>query len=117
MLRGEVYWADLEPVLGREANKVRPVVIVSNNGANSAALRYEGVVTVVPLTSSVGTVHPFQALVSVVRGLADDSVDSKAQAEQVRSISVSRLRSRLGVVPATDMRRIDDALRVHLRLS
>lgn len=117
MLRGEVYWADLEPVLGREANKVRPVVIVSNNGANSAALRYEGVVTVVPLTSSVGTVHPFQALVSVVRGLADDSVDSKAQAEQVRSISVSRLRSRLGVVPATDMRRIEDALRVHLRLS
>lgn len=120
MLRGEVYWADLEPAVGSEANKVRPVVIVSNNGANAAAMRLAGVVTVVPLTSSIGTARPFQAVVTVDQTNAHDdhfSIESTAQAEQVRSISTSRLRERLGFVSASDMRRIDDALRVHLRLN
>lgn len=119
LLRGEVYWADLEPVLGSEANKVRPVVIVSNNGANAAALRHAGVVTVVPLTSRIGTVHPFQALVTVDRTSShshQDNFESKAQAEQVRSIAMHRFQDRLGFVSASGMRRIDGALRVHLRL-
>lgn len=120
LLRGEVYWADLEPAVGSEANKVRPVVIVSNNGANVAAMRTAGVVTVVPLTSSIGTARPFQAVVTVDRNIAHDdlvSIESTAQAEQVRSISTFRLRERLGFVSASNMRRIDDALRVHLRLN
>ncbi len=51
MLRGEIRLADLDPVRGSEANKRRPVVIVSNDRANSVAARLgRGVVTVVPVT-------------------------------------------------------------------
>lgn len=110
MLRGEVHWADLEPAAGAESNKVRPVVVVSNNGANAAAERLAGVVTVVPLTSNTDSVFEFQAVVSV-----GDS-ESKAQAEQVRSISVERLRGRIGHVSPSEMARIDAALRLHLAL-
>lgn len=115
-----MYWADLEPAVGREANKVRPVVIVSNNGANAAAMRHAGVVTVVPLTSSIGSVKPFQALVTVDRNSSHEiqgTIESKAQAEQVRSISTFRFKGRLGFISASDMRCVDDALRVHLRLT
>lgn len=114
MLRGEVFWADLEPTVDREANKVRPVVIVSNNGANAAAIRSRGVVTVVPLTSRVDRVHPFQALVAIQRD--DSSMESKAQAEQVRTISITRLRQSLGFINGADMSRVDAALRLHLNL-
>ena len=52
--RGSIHLVDLEPVRGSEANKVRPAVVVSNDGANAAADRLgRGVVTVVPLTSNV----------------------------------------------------------------
>lgn len=110
MLRGEVHWADLEPSVGVEANKTRPVLIVSNNGANAAAVTHRGVVTVVPLTSNTGVVHRFQALVTV----ADR--ESKAQVEQLRAISVDRLRGRIGFLDPEAMDGIDRALKVHLSL-
>ena len=63
MRRGEIRLVDLEPVRGAEANKTRPAVIVSNDGANATAQRLgRGVVTVVPVTSSTERVYPFQVL-------------------------------------------------------
>jgi mRNA interferase MazF len=115
MRRGEIRLVDLEPARGAEANKRRPAVIVSNDGANAAAARLRrGVVTVVPVTSSVERVYPFQVLLaSTVTGL---DMDSKAQAEQVRSVAVERLGARVGTVPAPLMARVDEALRLHLAL-
>ena len=61
MQRGEIRWVDLDPARNTEANKRRPAVIVSNDGANTAAARLgHGVVTVVPMTSNTTRVHPFQ---------------------------------------------------------
>lgn len=115
MRRGDVYWVDLEPVRGSEANKVRPAVIVSNDAANRAADRNgRGVVTVVPVTSNIARVLPFQVLLTAVdSGL---SADSKAQAEQVRAVSTDRLRSRIGELPGETLKQLDDALRLHLAL-
>lgn len=115
MIRGEIWLVGLDPVQGSEASKRRPVVVVSNDSANaSAAKRGRGVVTVVPLTSNVTRVLPFQVLLpSEQTGLR---VDSKAQAEQVRSVSVGRLDTRLGRVPPRLMAAIDEALRLHLQL-
>lgn len=63
MLRGEVRLTDLDPARGSESSKRRPAVIVSNNRANAAARRTGGgVVTVVPVTSNVARVFPFQVL-------------------------------------------------------
>ncbi|HYO85872.1 MAG TPA: type II toxin-antitoxin system PemK/MazF family toxin [Dermatophilaceae bacterium] len=115
MLRGEIRLADLDPVRGSEANKRRPAVIVSNDRANSVAARLgRGVVTVVPITSSSARVFPFQTLLPAdATGLPQDS---KAQAEQVRSIAVERLGRILGHVPSDVMAQLDDALRLHLQL-
>jgi mRNA interferase MazF len=115
MRRGDIYLVDLDPTRGSEANKLRPAVIVSNDAANRAAEKTgRGVVTVVPVTSNVERVFPFQVVIP-----ADGSglkVDSKAQAEQIRSIAVERLTHRIGTVPAPALRRLDAALRTHLAL-
>jgi mRNA interferase MazF len=115
MRRGDIYRVDLEPVRGSEANKARPAVIVSNDAANRAASKSgRGVVTVVPITSKIARLYPFQVLLNAADcGLA---VDSKAQAEQVRAVAADRLGRRIGEVPATVMSKIDDALRLHLAL-
>jgi mRNA interferase MazF len=115
MRRGEMWLVDLDPVRGNEATKRRPAIVVSNDSANAVAARLgRGVVTVVPVTSNVSRVFPFQVLLSA--GTAGLDVDSKAQAEQVRSVSVERLGSALGRVPAPVMVEVDEALRLHLGL-
>jgi mRNA interferase MazF len=113
--RGAVYAVDLEPVRGAESNKLRPVVVVSNDTANATATRLgRGVITVVPVTSNVDRLFPFQVLLpAVATGLQRDS---KAQAEQVRSIAVERIGARLGEVPEELMHQVDEALRLHLAL-
>ena len=115
MRRGEVRLTDLEPARGREANKRRPAIIVSNDRANASAARVgRGVVTVVPVTSNVTRVFGFQVLLRAE--LTGMRVDSKAQAEQVRSVAVERLGPVLGRLPAAVMDELDDALRLHLQL-
>jgi mRNA interferase MazF len=115
MRRDEIRLVDLEPVRGAEADKQRPAVIVSNDGANSTAQRLgRGVVTVVPVTSNTDRVYPFQVLLPAsATGLP---VDSKAQAEQVRSIAVERLGRRIGMLDAELQMDLDEALRLHLAL-
>ncbi|HSS87831.1 MAG TPA: type II toxin-antitoxin system PemK/MazF family toxin [Streptosporangiaceae bacterium] len=113
--RGEVVQVSPDPARGSEANKIRPAVVVSNDAANAAATRLgRGVITVVPVTSSIGRVYPFQVLLPARQtGLPRDS---KAQAEQVRSIAVERVGGRVGQLPATLIAELDQALRVHLSL-
>ena len=115
MLRGEIRWVEFGQGLSGESARRRPAVLVSNDGANSMAARLgRGVITVVPVTSNVTRVYPFQVLLSAdVSGLGRDS---KAQAEQVRSVSVERITDRLGSVPAPLMLELDEALKLHLAL-
>jgi mRNA interferase MazF len=115
MRRGEIWRVDLAPARGSEANKRRPAVIVSNDRANATATRLgRGVVTVVPVTSNIAKVYPFQVLLpAAANGLA---VDSKAQVEQIRSVATERLLGRLGRVSVVEMQQLDEALRLHLEL-
>jgi mRNA interferase MazF len=115
MIRGEIRLVDLEPPRGSEADKRRPAVIVSNDAANTAAARLgRGVVTVVPLTSNIERVHPFQVLLPAGEtGLARDS---KAQAEQVRAVAVDRIGPAVGMLGGPLADALDRALRVHLAL-
>lgn len=115
MLRGEVRLTDLDPTRGSEANKRQPAVIVSNDRANATATRLgRGVVTVVPVTSTTNRVFPFQTLLPA----ADTGLrtDFKAQAEQVRSVTVKRVGPVVARLPASLMVKLDDALRLHLQL-
>ena len=115
MRRGEVRLVDLEPARGAEADKKRPAVIVSNDGANSTAERLgRGVLTVVPVTSRTERVYPFQVLLPAQEtGLR---LDSKAQAEQVRAVAVERIGTQIGSLPPALVAALDEALRLHLAL-
>jgi mRNA interferase MazF len=115
MRRGDIYWVDLDPATGHEAKKIRPAVIVSSDALNRAAeLRGRGVVTVVPITSNTDRVFPFQTILRAMEcGLASDS---KAQAEQIRTVATERLGGRIGAVPPRTLRQIEDAIRLHLAL-
>lgn len=115
MLRGDIVFVDFEPARPAEAAKARPAIVVSNDRANATASRLgRGTVTVVPLTSNVERIHPFQVLLPADRtGLR---ADSKAQAEQLRSVSISRVGQFVGRVPHGLLDEVDDALRLHLAL-
>jgi mRNA interferase MazF len=115
MRRGEIWLADLNPSRGSESDKRRPVVIVSNDGANSTAERLgRGVITVVPITSNVERIYPFQVLLPAAETGLDRN--SKAQAEQVRTVDIQRIVARLGQLPGRLAHALDDALRLHLQL-
>jgi mRNA interferase MazF len=115
MRRGEIWLVDLDPARGSEANKRRPAVIVSNDAANSTAEQLgRGVITVVPVTSNLRHVYPFQVLLP-----ADETglhSDSKALAEQVRSVDAQRLVSHIATIPPRLTADLGDALRLHLAL-
>jgi mRNA interferase MazF len=115
MRRGEIVSVSFDPVRGSEAAKTRPAIVVSNDAANSTATRLgRGVITVVPVTSNTTRIYPFQVLLPAHQtGLPRDS---KAQAEQVRSVAVERVSGRLGQLTAELVTELDRALRVHLSL-
>jgi mRNA interferase MazF len=115
MRRGDVVWVDLDPAQRAEANKRRPAVVVSNDGANRTAEQLgRGVVTVVPVTTNTSQVYPFQVLLPGDRcGLQQTS---KAQAEQIRAVSIDRIGDVAGRVPADLVEQLDYAIRLHLAL-
>nr|WP_228560612.1 type II toxin-antitoxin system PemK/MazF family toxin [Catenulispora pinisilvae] len=116
MVRGDMFWVDLDPTRGSEAAKTRPAVIVSNNGVNTTVFKKgRGVVTVVPVTSNVSYIYPFQTLILAAEhpGLR---TDSKAQAEQVRTVDVSRVGNRITTLTTSTMQDLEAALCLHLGL-
>lgn len=111
MKRGEIYFADLSPTVGSEINKRRPVLIVSNDANNRAA----NTVTVLPITSNVSKVYPFEiALGRKESGLAKDS---KAQAQQIRTIAKERIAGpAAGRIGTVKMQTVEAAIKLHLGL-
>jgi mRNA interferase MazF len=114
---GDIVRVDLNPVIGSEANKVRPAVIVSNDGANRAAERFgRGVITVAPITSNVTKVYPFQVLIAIDQDETGLTTESKIQVEQIRAVDVARISRRVGRLPETLHEPLREALALHLGL-
>jgi mRNA interferase MazF len=111
MKRGEIYYANLNPAVGSEMNKRRPVLVVSNDANNRAA----DTVTIIPITSNVTRIYPFEVLITPEdSGL---SKPSKVQAQQVRTISKQRIAANIvGNLNPEMMQLIDAALKLHLDL-
>ena len=97
---------NFEPAVGGEIRKKCPAVIISND----AASKYLNRVQVVPLTSKVGRVYPSEALVM----LSDR--EGKALADQLTTVSKHRLINREGKLASTDLRKVEQAVRVQLGL-
>lgn len=110
--RGEIYYADLSPVVGSEQGGVRPVLIVQNDTGN----RYSPTVIAAAITSQTGKARlPTHIELPVVQscGLSKDSV---VLLEQVRTLDKRRLRERMGRVDDEIMEKIDTAIAVSFGL-
>jgi mRNA interferase MazF len=106
--RGDIVYVNLDPVVGSEIGKTRPAIVLQNEMAN----RSSPTVTVIPLSTSVDRVFPFQVLIPAGEGGLEQ--DSKALCEQIRTLSTKRLLHRLGSLPPERMREIRAALDRHL---
>ncbi|MBE9018856.1 type II toxin-antitoxin system PemK/MazF family toxin [Chroococcidiopsidales cyanobacterium LEGE 13417] len=110
MKRGEIYCANLNPTIGSEISKRRPVLIISNNANNRAA----NMVTVLPITSNVSRIYPFEVkLEPKDSGLTKSS---KVQAQQIRTISKQRFDGGIGCLSKEMMALVDNAIKLHLQL-
>ena len=109
--RGDIYYADLSPVVGSEQGGVRPVLIVQNDIGN----KYSPTVIAAAITSQqFKTKLPTHISVdAAVCGLSKDSV---VLLEQIRTLDKQRLKEKMGNLPETDMSRINDALSVSVGL-
>ena len=108
MYRGDMYYADLSPVVGCEQGGVRPVLIIQNNVGN----RYSPTVIVAAITSRMDK-HPLPTHVAISRkyGLQKNSM---ILLEQVRTIDKSRLKEYIGHLDDRDMRAVNISLKISL---
>jgi len=104
--RGEVWWVCFDPSQGTEVNKERPAIVLSNNISNQHLDRCQ----VVPLTSSVERVYVSECVVQV-RGRV-----GKAMADQLRTVSIARFRSKLGRLSTPDLLKVESIVRLQLGL-
>ncbi|BAS28672.1 type II toxin-antitoxin system PemK/MazF family toxin [Limnochorda pilosa] len=109
--RGEVYFANLNPVLGSEQGGVRPVLVVQNDAGN----RRSATVIVAPVTSRLGKARLPTHVVLPASGLGLEK-DSVILLEQIRTLARGRLKGRVGAVDAATLQEVDRALGISLGL-
>ena len=109
--RGDIYYADLSPVVGSEQGGLRPVLIVQNDDGN----RYSPTVIAAAITSKMGKTHlPTHIDIHGSNvGLAKDSV---ILLEQVRTLDKRRLREKMGHLEDSVMQRVNEAISVSFGL-
>lgn len=106
--RGELYYADLSPVVGSEQGGVRPVLVVQNDVGN----KYSPTVIAAAVTSKLNKAKlPTHIELPSSFGLAKDSV---VLLEQIRTIDKKRLKERIGELPPPTMKNVDKAILISL---
>ena len=109
--RGDIYYADLSPVVGSEQGGVRPVLIVQNDVGN----KYSPTVIAAAITSQQDK-SKLPTHISVNGNACGLSKDSVVLLEQVRTLDKQRLKERMGTLSTTDMNKIHKALTVSFGL-
>lgn len=109
--RGDIYYADLSPVVGSEQGGVRPVLVIQNDVGN----RYSSTIIVAAITAKIDKAKlPTHIEISGEEyGLSKDSV---VLLEQIRTIDKKRLRKKIGSFDEQMMSRVDEGLRISLSL-
>ena len=103
--RGDVVVANLDPTIGVEIQKTRPVIVLSNDAIN----QYSQLVVVVPLTKNTAHLSPSHAIIP--KGVARLTFTSKAVTEQVKAIDKRRLVKRLGSLTPSLLETVERALK------
>jgi len=109
--RGGIYLAALDPAVGKEISKTRPVIVVSNDKNN----KFSGTVTMLPVTSgSMQKIYPFE--VFLPKGTGNLPKNSKIKADQIRTLDKTRLVKFIGTLEKVEMDKIESAIKIHLAL-
>lgn len=108
--RGDIYYAELNPVIGSEQGGTRPVLIISNDTGN----RHSPTVIIAAITGKTKAKLPTHTDVKDFEGLDRDSI---VLLEQIRTIDKKRLKQHMGVMPAEAMARVDKALAISIGIS
>ena len=109
--RGDIFYADLSPVIGSEQGGIRPVIVVQNDIGN----RYSPTVIVAAITSQINKAKlpTYVETSSEEYGLNRDSV---VLLEQIRTLDKRRLKERIGHMTENDMKKVNRALAISLNL-
>jgi mRNA interferase MazF len=109
--RGDIYYADLSPVIGSEQGGVRPILVVQNDVGN----KYSPTIIVAAITSQINKARlpTHIEITGPDFGLPKDSV---GLLEQIRTIDKKRLREKIGKFDEDMMRKVDEALRISIGL-
>ena len=100
--RGEIYWVELDPTVGTEIKKTRPCLILSIDAYNKKMPR----VIIIPITSQIQNVHPFQILITI------DGKKGKVMADQVRCVDKGRLKGKLGILCPVKMGEVANSIKL-----
>ena len=106
MYRGELWWVTFDRSVGGEIRKERPAIIVSNDASNQHLNR----VQIVPLSSRVERIYPSEAPVML------GGKPSKAMADQITTVSKSRLFKLVGRISPSEMRAVERVIKLQLGL-
>jgi len=106
--RGDIYLVSLNPAIGAEIGKTRPAVVISNDINNT----YADTITVIPITSNIDKVYPFEVFLE--KGESGLDKDSKAKCNQIRTIDKKRLHKCIGALKEGKIKKIEDAILIHL---
>ena len=109
--RGEIWQVSLEPVAGHEIGKTRPALVISNDKNN----KYSSTVTLIPITASIEKIYPFEVFIS--RRDSGLSLDSKIKCNQIRTVDKLRLLKPVGEISTEILKKVEDALLIHVGIS
>lgn len=106
--RGQIWIVSLNPVKGHEIGETRPALIISNNKNNA----FSETVTVLPITSNISKVYPFEVFLST----KDTSLksDSKIKCNQIRTIDKKRLLDPVCTISQEILEEVKAAILIHL---
>lgn len=107
---GEIWLVSLDPVVGSEIGKTRPAIVISNDRNN----QFADTITVVPVTSKTERIYPFEVYLSHVD--TQLAQDSKAKANQIRTIDKRRLVKLMAKLPPAILAAVKQAIRIHLEI-
>ena len=110
--RGELYYADLSPVVGSEQGGLRPVLIIQNNVGN----KYSPTVIIAAITSQI-TKAKLPTHIELNKEQYNLSKDSVVLLEQLRTLDKLRLKDKIGTLDEYVMKKIDIALMISLGIS
>lgn len=109
IVRGEIYYADLSPVVGSEQGGVRPVLVIQNDVGN----KYSPTIIIAAITSQL-TKAKLPTHIELNKDKYNLVKDSVVLLEQIRTLDKRRLKERIGVVDKATMQSIDVALMISL---